>query len=175
MGKSHSFPTLKSWLVTAEEQKGFRVALVSRDDLLELTEIRIDIEYLALRKPIALGHVNWEVKILASYHGLSRLPMVISNGERRLNEDWERLRSLYHEALVAGCASPPLISFRTNFGNRTTRYRRLLVACTAEPCDIDAALARNADRACTLLSKYFRKTTEIVLESLEWQIDGEAE
>ena len=61
-------------LVESEDQKGFCVAPVSTKDLLDLTETRVDIEGLAIRKAIARGDVEWEAQVLSSFHRLSRTP-----------------------------------------------------------------------------------------------------
>ena len=61
-------------LVESEDQKGFCVGAVSREDLIDLTETRIAIESMALRKSIELGNLDWEAQVLSSYHRLSRTP-----------------------------------------------------------------------------------------------------
>ena len=59
-------------LVDAEDQRGFTVAPVSREELLDLTQTRIEIEQTALRMAVANGDVEWESHLLSSFHRLSR-------------------------------------------------------------------------------------------------------
>ena len=59
-------------LVEAEDQRGFTVASVSREELLDLTQTRIEIEQMALRMAVANGDVEWESHIVSSFHRLSR-------------------------------------------------------------------------------------------------------
>ena len=53
-------------LVTAEGQRGFRVAPVSMANLLDITKTRAWIEGIALRAAIAGGDRSWEAEILAA-------------------------------------------------------------------------------------------------------------
>ena len=57
-------------LVTAEGQRGFRVAPVSIENLLDVTQTRAWIESVALRAAIAAGDRGWEAEILAAAHRL---------------------------------------------------------------------------------------------------------
>src|SRR5687768_506882 len=62
-------------LVELEDQKGFRVAPVSREDLQDITSVRQQIECLALRQAIEIGDVEWESRVVATHHRLSRVSM----------------------------------------------------------------------------------------------------
>src|SRR5215475_11483926 len=61
-------------LVVAEPQRGFRAAPISAEDLKDLTCVRIQIESLCLRRAIELGDVDWESRLVAAFHRLSRTP-----------------------------------------------------------------------------------------------------
>src|SRR5580700_8623872 len=66
-------------LVVSRDQRGFLVSPVSLADLADLTDVRCEIESLALRRSVALGDVNWEAGILAAEHRLRSKAVV--NGE----------------------------------------------------------------------------------------------
>ena len=59
-------------LVRLEQNKGFRVAGVSRESLLDLMQSRIELESIVLRWSIANGGVEWEADLVAAFHRLSR-------------------------------------------------------------------------------------------------------
>src|SRR5215813_14549467 len=61
-------------LVVAEPQRGFRAAPISPEDLRDLTMVRIEIDTLCLRQAVARGDVDWEARLVAAYHRLSRTP-----------------------------------------------------------------------------------------------------
>jgi len=61
-------------LVISEPQRGFRAAPISVADLKDLTMVRIEVESLCLKRAIAVGTVDWESRLVAAFHRLSRTP-----------------------------------------------------------------------------------------------------
>src|ERR1700761_880033 len=59
-------------LVELEQNKGFRVSEVSRENLFDLMRTRIEIESIALRWSLENGGVEWEAELLSAFHRLSR-------------------------------------------------------------------------------------------------------
>src|SRR5215469_10320330 len=74
-------------LVVAEPQRGFRAAPISAADLTDLTMVRVEIETLCLKRAIAFGDVDWEARLVAAAHRLSRTPERDTNDPARSNED----------------------------------------------------------------------------------------
>lgn len=157
-------------LVTAEAQRGFRVAPVSAADLLDLTAARIDIEVLCLRRAIAKADIGWESEILSAFHRLSRTPERDPCDPDRLSDAWSHAHGHFHRALVAGCASPWLMRIRDSLYAQSERYRQLSVF-SREERDVqaehqglvDAALAHDADLIAARIADHFSKTTCILL------------
>ncbi|MBX3156443.1 MAG: GntR family transcriptional regulator [Deltaproteobacteria bacterium] len=156
-------------LVTTEDQRGFRVATISRDDLLDLTRTRQQIEALALRASIQHGDLAWEGEVTAALHRLQRLGAPAKQGQ--LDEAWEREHGRLHGVLLAACRSPQLLRFHAILFEQSERYRRLAAAYGQPARDIGgehaalvrAALARDAERACALLVEHIALTSERVL------------
>src|SRR5215831_15035962 len=59
-------------LVVLEDHKGFRVAPVSRDELVDITTTRCQLEGLAVGLSIEKGDDYWEANIVARFHELSK-------------------------------------------------------------------------------------------------------
>src|SRR3984893_13786124 len=59
-------------LIVGIGQRGFRVADVSRDDLLDITRMRTVVEIEALRLAIAQGDDAWEAEVLSALHQMRR-------------------------------------------------------------------------------------------------------
>lgn len=59
-------------LVSFEGQRGFVVAPVSRDELVDLCDLRIMLTTMAFRKSIENGGYDWEDEVLLSLRHLSR-------------------------------------------------------------------------------------------------------
>jgi DNA-binding GntR family transcriptional regulator len=109
-------------LVDFEAQRGFCVASVSRSDLLDLTETRVDIETIALRKAIERGDLEWEGTVLGAFHRLSRTPPPSSI---ELHAAWAQAHRHFHESLIAGCRSPSLTRLCRELYDKSERYRNL--------------------------------------------------
>jgi GntR family carbon starvation induced transcriptional regulator len=156
-------------LVVAESQRGFRVAPVSLENLLDISRNRVWIEGLAVRAAIARGDRAWEAGIVAAAH---RLRGAALTGPSGVTEEWDRENRLFHEALVAACGSPQLLAFRDHLFDMSDRYRRLAVLDGLHGRDLDtehdeimqAVLARDAARAVALLEDHILGTTRATLE-----------
>lgn len=158
-------------LVEVEDQRGFRVAPVSREELLDLTETRIGVECLALTRAVKHGDLEWETNVLGAFHRLSRTP-VPDAPEKHVA--WATVHRQFHESMIAGCASPWLVRLCRHLYDQTERYRNLAEQRTRpESRDtlmehralLDAAMARDAERLCSLIGEHFRTTTNIILEA----------
>ena len=122
-------------LVDSEDQKGFCVAPVSQDDLIDLTETRIAVEEMAIRKAIAQGDVEWEAQVLSSYHRLSRTPEPTTLANHAA---WALAHRQFHESLVAQCGSPWLLRLCAMMYDKSERYRNLAERST-RPDERDTA------------------------------------
>jgi DNA-binding GntR family transcriptional regulator len=160
-------------LVVSEAQKGFRAAPVSLDDLHDLTETRIQIETMCLRRAIEAGGIEWETRLVAAYHRLSRTPERVSGDELQVSDEWADAHAEYHAALVGGCDNRWLLRLRATLFEQSERYRRLSVAAggikgikrdtASEHREIlEMTLARNGEQACQLLTRHFSLTASAV-------------
>ena len=61
-------------IVVFEDQRGYRIAPVSRENLMEISQVRADVESLTLRYAIAAADLDWESEILAALHRVNRTP-----------------------------------------------------------------------------------------------------
>jgi len=159
-------------LVESEDQKGFCVSPVSQSDLIDLTETRIAIEGMAIRKAIEHGNLDWEAQVLSSFHRLSRTPppTTIEN-----HAAWALAHRQFHEAMVSQCGSPWLLRLCAMLYDKSERYRNLAERSTrpeerdtaAEHRELMQAIAmeRNADKAVALIGTHFRATTDVILHA----------
>ena len=160
-------------LVTAQAQKGYTVAPVSRDELVDLTATRIAIEQLCLRDAMDHGDLEWETAIVAAFHRLHRIPERDPRDGAILNEAWSRSHALFHRALAAGCASPSLLRIRAGLYAQSERYRRLSLPLRTTGRAVDAehralmqaVVDRDREEACKLIAEHLARTTEILLTS----------
>jgi DNA-binding GntR family transcriptional regulator len=167
-------------LVEATPQRGFRVRPLSLDHLRDLTWMRIQLETLALRESIAKGDISWEAELVAAHHRLAVTPMYFADGTG--NTEWLTAHSAFHAALAAACGSPILERLRRQLYDAAELYRmwssnlphhqdRPQVA-DEHAAIFDAALARDADRAVTLMTHHL-ETTARQLESIAPAADAD--
>jgi DNA-binding GntR family transcriptional regulator len=161
-------------LVVLEQNKGFRVSPVSREQLLDLTRTRIEVESVAIRWSIERGGVEWEADLLGAFHRLSRQKKLESCGGKSVNTLWFREHRNFHATLVAACGSPTLNAIRESLFAQTERYVALsIISKFPARNDIGeheqimrAALARNAGRAIQLHNAHIEQTADRVAKSL---------
>lgn len=155
--------------VVSRDQKGFTVAPISIDDLLDLTRLRCDIEEIALRRSVAEGDASWEASVLATAHRLRRTPRVVDDLP---NLDWLAQHELFHRALVNGANSPRLLALNSQLYQQLERYRLLAWnvdrsrdADAEHQALVDAALDRDADELVRLARAHFEKTAQLIVEA----------
>ena len=150
-------------LVVASPQRGFRVRELSVEDIVGLTESRVEIESVALRLAIERGDVLWETQIVAAHHLLERTPLLDDDG--RVLEQWAVAHRDFHQALTAGCNNVRLQGVVRGLRDGSELYRRWWWAlATDRRRDVaaehrqlkDLTLARNADAATEALAYHIR-------------------
>ena len=160
-------------LVVAEPQRGFRAAPISRADLEDLTMVRIEVESLCLRRAMAVGTVDWEARLVAAFHRLSRTPERVASDPVRAADEWAEAHAGFHGALVDGADSPWLLRLHAQLYAQSERYRRLSIPLGLMDRDVDgehraimeAVLPRNVDRALGLMRRHIGATTAILLKA----------
>ncbi len=160
-------------LVIRADQRGFRVAPVSLEDLEELTKTLCWISGLALREAIRNGDAAWEEQVVLAAHRLSRVGREGAEGYSSFNPEWEARHRAYHLTLIAACGSRWLVDFYAMLLDRNARYRYLAFADASVPRDAaaehqaitDAVLARDSDRAVAAAEAHIRVTAETVAAS----------
>lgn len=163
-------------LVINEGHKGFTVAPVLLDEMLDVSELRVHLETLALRKSIARGDDEWEVGIAAAYHRLARATSQLdaADGDRRkrAEDEWERRHREFHFALTSACDSQWLLHFCDRLYDQIERYRRhyweypdRAHRADAEHEELkDAVIERQADVAVNLLAEHFHQQAEMTAQ-----------
>ncbi|GHH87425.1 GntR family transcriptional regulator [Streptomyces sulfonofaciens] len=160
-------------LVRSEPQLGFSVVPLDRAGLLDLTNVRVELETTALRWAVERADLSWETSVVAALYRLGRTPPHVKGDEDRLSDDWCAEHAAFHIALAAGCGSPLLMELRQGPYDAAEIYRRWARPAATQPRDVqgehtaiaEAATTRNAELAVELLERHIRRTTEILLTS----------
>ena len=160
-------------LLLGEDQRGYRVAPASREDLAEVIRLRLLLEPMALQRAIELGDDAWEADIVTAHHRLGKF-------ERQRETDavaaeWETWHHSFHTALIRASASPILLQFCKMLHDMNDRYRRIFLQAHAFDRDVasehqaifDATLARKAKQAANLLKSHIERTGNNILASMQ--------
>lgn len=160
-------------LVSHSDQRGFVVAPVSEQDLDEMTKARCWLNERALRESIANGGPDWEERLLVAFHRLSRLPRWLGEGTATANPEWESAHRAFHRALIDACGSRWLVGFCEHLFDVSDRYRHMAQwGAVSRVKDehrqiMEAAVARDTDRAVELLNRHFQRTAELCRAELQ--------
>jgi len=156
-------------LVISRDQRGFVVAPLSIADLLDLTELRCEIEAIALRRSVARGDIDWEVRLISAAHRLRSLPHPSPGAGIKVSE-WLAYHAEYHTALISSCGSPRLLALHAQLYEQSERYRVMSAVVETER-DVRAehdrietlALARDADGLVREMTEHIRTTTDLIV------------
>lgn len=160
-------------LVIAEPQKGFVVTQITRQDLLDLTDVRLEVEGRCLALSIKHGDLDWEGRVLSAHHKLNSLGDAYKRPGSPEALQWHQLHEAFHDQLASGCANQWWMRLRRQLYVQSERYRRLSGPADETDRDIpgehrliaDASLARDAESAVRHIRDHLSKTTQILVGS----------
>lgn len=168
-------------LVTAEGNRGFRVAPISLDDLDDLVGLRIVLEREAVEASIAEGGDDWEARIVAAFYRLEREEKRIFEENVPLNEEWSQRHRDFHMALLSGGRSKRLANMCASLFDQAERYRRLSASVRKRAHNksgehkrlMDAVLSRDPQRAAECLREHVQKTAQNIAAAMKAQVEAE--
>lgn len=158
--------------VEAPEQRGFFVTPVSREDLIEITELRVLLECHALEKSIENGDTDWEGNLVAAHHKLHLMEQRLLSGDQSEKELWKRYDWEFHLAMIEACNSKNLLSLHSTLYDKYLRYQMLVLTYRGEEAVLehkamfDAALARDSAKAKQLLEDHIRNGLAHTLDAM---------
>ena len=157
--------------VDAQDQRGFFVTPVSREDLTEIADLRVLLECHALRLSVEYGDTDWEGNLVAAHHKLHLMEQKMSSGDDSQKEDWKRYDWEFHNALIQACGSRNLLSLHAVLYDKYLRYQMLVLTYRGQEAVkehrnmFEAALDRNVDRAAQILKIHIEKGLEHTLSA----------
>ena len=158
--------------VVAEEQRGFFVTQVSREDLIEITHLRVLLECDALRASVINGDTDWEGDLVAAHHKLHLMEKKLLAGDTSQKETWKRCDWMFHVALIRACNSRNLLQLHATIYDKYLRYQMLVLTYRGEAAVdehrkmFEAALNRDADSAAKYLEEHIVRGLEHTLDAM---------
>lgn len=160
-------------LLEAEDHRGFRIARISKEELLDLTRARIDVECVALRRSIELGGKAWEEKVKTAFTAMQNA----HNKPLLTNELGSELHATFHLTLLEACGSEWLLRVCVMMFERAERYRQLATAYVKTRREVagehkrlfEAVMKRDANKAVAILTRHIQETTKsLLVVEKEW-------
>jgi GntR family carbon starvation induced transcriptional regulator len=174
-------------LVVSTTSRGFRAAPFSVEEMWDAIETRILIDCEAMRRSIANADDRWEASLVGAYHALKLAASRSATVEQPSEQQDELLEARhldFHHSLISTCGSRWLMDLSSQMYAQTERYRRPSLLgrprwsgareVQREHQDLmDAAVARDATRASTLLAQHYRQTGHLVTLARKEKSDRE--
>ena len=158
--------------VDARDQRGFFVSPVSREDLIEISNLRILLECHALHLSVTNGDTDWEGNLVSAHHKLHLMEERMLAGDDSCKEEWKRYDWEFHLAMIAACGSRNLLALHSVLFDKYLRYQMLVLTYRGKAAVkehkqmFDAALKRDADRASNILRTHIEKGLEHTLSGI---------
>ncbi len=157
-------------LIIGIGQRGFRVAEISSDDLLDITRMRTVVELEALRLAIQNGNDAWEAGVLGALHQMRRHIERTGNEFSEGAPDFDRLHKAFHTSLLSACESRRLLAAHSDLYDQAYRYRRVMMRSFDDGMKFvashqhlaDVVLTRDVGKAQALLEAHLHSTLNIV-------------
>lgn len=161
--------------VTVEAKKGFKVAPVSAEELVEITDHFIAFEKRAIREAIAHGDEDWEANIVAVHHRLTLVEGLPWAERMERHNEWVERHREFHYSLVAACPGHWLLRLRSMMFDQLDRYRFVTKNASESMGKtkfkehralMHATVDRDADKAAELIEAHIRDTSNRALKIL---------
>ncbi|WP_191283975.1 GntR family transcriptional regulator [Pseudolysinimonas yzui] len=152
-------------LVALAPRSGFRVVEISRQDLADLVDMRIEFEGMALVRSVERGDLAWQANVVSAHHVLEHTPFR-APGQPGTTDAWAEAHAAFHDALGAACGSPRLLAFTRMLRDSAELYRQISGRGPHTDRDVaeehrrllELAVARRADEAREALKEHFLLT-----------------
>jgi GntR family transcriptional regulator, carbon starvation induced regulator len=159
---------------TQTENRGFRVAAADLARYNEMVQAKCWIESIALRESIAHGSDQWEHGVVIASYDLEKGILSLEKDKFLSDAKFELLHKRFHMALIGGCNNQEIERICAQLYDHTARYRSLYRPKVTRDTRGDehkqlsaVTLARDADRAVTLLRDHYRLTAELLHTDME--------
>jgi DNA-binding GntR family transcriptional regulator len=152
--------------------RGFAVSAFSDQRWQEVAQARCAIEPVVLRMAIERGDLDWEARVRAAHHRLSRTPIHVPEEGKYYSTAWSQAHRDFHRALLEGCGNAVLLDTFDRLWTASELARRWSATRTpdrdaeAEHRRLEqAALARDADTAADVLTRHLTLTVTALTDN----------
>ncbi|UGS34523.1 GntR family transcriptional regulator [Capillimicrobium parvum] len=159
-------------LVVSRAHQGFSVVALTSEHLTQHTEARIRIDGLAVRLATERGDLEWESSVVAALHRLLSTPQRTANEQDSVSDAWAAAHFSFHHAIVSGCGNDVLLDIRDQLASTAdlivhwaAAKRPQRDAVDEHNAIADAVIARDGERAASLLESHYQTTADSLIVS----------
>ncbi|KAF4559677.1 DNA-binding transcriptional regulator CsiR [Pseudomonas sp. CES] len=164
-------------LVSVVNQKGYRVAPMSFDEMRDVYQARAHLEAMIVGLAIVRGDETWEASIIAQSHTLSKV--VELHSPQEMVEVWDLRHKAFHNAIASGCGSKSLLQARAFLQDQAERYRQIWLKRTVlsenalrlkreEHAElVNAILERDAEKASKMMLDHLMTPVPIITQMIQ--------
>ncbi|MFI9272147.1 GntR family transcriptional regulator [Kitasatospora sp. NPDC052896] len=145
--------------------RGFAVPAFSDRRWQEIAEARRTIEPVVLRMSVERGDLDWEARVRAAHHRLTRTPAYVPEEGEYYCAAWSEAHRAFHRTLLEGCGNPVLLETFDRMWTASELARRWSAHGNPHRDGVgehrrleEAALARDADTAAEVLAQHLTLT-----------------
>jgi DNA-binding GntR family transcriptional regulator len=145
--------------------RGFAVPAIADDRWQQLAQARAIFEPTMLRLSIERGDLEWEARVRAAHHRLTRTPPYEQKGDAYYSDAWAAVHRDFHRTLLDACENEVLLETFDRMWTATELARRWSAAVEPERDAAgehraleQAALSRDADTGAKLLARHLTGT-----------------
>lgn len=157
-------------LVVATAQRGFVVASISVEEMLDVTRMRVLLESEATRLSIRHGDNSWRSAVLRTFHELES----VTTSDKSASAAWTQCHRAFHASIISACQSPIMIDLSARLFDSATRFRRLSMGrrvyrrnkTDQHRAIMEAALTGDEETAAQLISRHIWETTNNVVAAM---------
>jgi GntR family transcriptional regulator, carbon starvation induced regulator len=161
-------------LVLVEQNRGYRAAPISEQELREITDARILIDAECLRLAIVRGDIDWEGSLLAACHRAERRRNLF-DGTPATAQPFAAARLAFYATLFEPCDNAWLLRMHRLIYAQLARYRHLCLPFADEKKHlykidgefIGAVLERDSERAIAMFTRHSVEIAERIIEILD--------
>jgi DNA-binding GntR family transcriptional regulator len=151
--------------------RGFAVAAFSDRRWQEIAEARRAVEPVVLRMSIERGDLDWEARVRAAHHRLTRTPVYAPGEGEHYSSAWSEAHGVFHRTLLEGCGNAVLLETFDRMWTASELARRWSTHRNPDRDGVEehrrleeAALARDADAAAELLARHVATTAAVLAD-----------
>lgn len=162
-----------SGLVTTEHNRGFFVRQLDQREFRDIIELRCLTDGLGASLAIERGDLDWESRVIAAHHKMSRTPRLTPD-RSNMTSHWAEAHRAFHLAITEACNFPTLLTLTSELTDlnelfrfhASPRVRSDAVVAAEHAAILEAIIDRDAGAASERIRKHYENGLQKIEDAL---------